>query len=473
MMNRTWVTTCLTACLSAHPAFAQVAEPRAPSHKAAQKDIQRTLAEIADEAYLFAYPLLVMEVTKQRGTNVATPSPQGAPINQFAHVTTLPDDTFNSVVLPNVDTLYSSAFLDLTREPMVLHVPDTQDRFYLMPMLDAYTNVFASFGKRTRGTSELNVAVVGPNFRGEVPKELTKVKAPTNLVWLLGRTQINGASDLTRTVALTGQYTLTPLSSWGKPFEPKKNDRIDPKIDMVRAPPQIVAAMSDQTYFEKAAALLKANPPRERDHAAMAEFAKLGLTPGRFAPSAAAQKALRGAGARATKQMQRRTTELGTDKNGWRVDTQLGEYGTRYLDRATVALRGLGANLPEDAVYPASYADASGQPLSGRNRYVLHFEKGREPPVEAFWSLTMYGMDGYLVKNPFERFAIGNRDPLKRNSDGSLDLWVQHEKPEEAKAENWLPAPRGAFQLILRMYWPRLEVLDGSWMPPAIERTRK
>ncbi len=165
--------------------------------------------------------------------------------------------------------------------------------------------------------------------------------------------------------------------------------------------------------------------------------------------------------------------ELGRVANTWTIDTTLGEYGTRYDDRAAVALMALGANLPQDAVYPSVTKDADGKALNGKNSYVLHFAKGEEPPANAFWSLTMYGMDNYLVKNPIDRFALGNRDSLKRNPDGSLDILVQHEKPSDDRVANWLPAPAGPFQVLLRVYWPKESLVNGSWDPPPVERAAR
>ncbi len=442
--------------------------------KAATKPVHKDLERIAEDAYLFGYPLMLMDATMRASTNVATPDTRGhAPKNQFAHLKVLPDDTFKTVVLPNVDTLYSAAFLDLSAEPVVLHVPDTQGRYYLMPMLDAYTNVFASPGKRTTGTKEADFAIVGPDFKGSLPAGVQKIDTPTNLVWLLGRTQINGKQDLPKVAALVDQYTLTPLSSYGRAYTPPKNASVDPRIDMTTPPPKVVQKLGEQAFFGRLAELLAKYPPPERDADALVEFEKIGLKPGEFAPSPAATKALAGAAQRAEKRMRARAFELGREANMWRVDTQLGEYGTRYEQRAAVAAKALGANLPQDAVYPSVTRDAQGKDLHGKNSYVLHFEKGQEPPAQAFWSLTMYGMDNYLVKNPLDRFALGSRDKLERNADGSLDILIQHERPAADKVANWLPAPAGPFQLLLRVYWPQESLIRGTWNPPPIERVKR
>jgi hypothetical protein len=428
------------------------------------------LRAIAEEAYVYAYPLMVMDATERTATNVPAPKGVHAPLNQFARVDVLPDASFTAVVMPNVDTLYTSAWLDLKKEPMVLHVPDTHDRYYLMPMLDAYTNVFASPGKRTSGTRAQDIAIVGPGWKGTLPAGVTRIDAPTNLVWLLGRTEIKGKDDLPAVVALTNQYTLTPLSSYGRPYTPPRNDSIDKRLDEKTPPPKMVAAMDAEAYFTRAAALMKQQPPPERDRAALARFEKIGFGPGRFLPSPNAKEAIAGTPDRTLPKIEAHFATIGKNVNGWRYDTKLGSYDTRYLDRATVALFGLGANLGQDALYPAAKLDAVGAPLNGGSRYIVHFAKGKAPPVNAFWSITMYTSEGYLVANPINRFAVGDRDKLVRNKDGSLDLLIQHDRPEGATAANWLPAPDGPFTLTMRMYWPKAPALDGKWLPPPIKK---
>jgi hypothetical protein len=299
---------------------------------------------------------------------------------------------------------------------------------------------------------------------------VTKIAAPTNLVWIIGRTQVNGKDDLPSVVALAKSYTLMPLSSFGQPFTPPKNDEIDPNVNIEMAPPRIVAAMDDQEFFTRLAALMKSNPPPARDKATLARFKALGLEPGKFEPSEAAKGAITGAGERARKRMDEHTLKMGKLVNGWRIDMNLGNYGTRYLDRAAVALEGLGANLPADALYPFAFVDEKGEPLNGENNYVLHFAKGKVPPVNAFWSLTLYDPKGYFVANPINRFALGSRDKLKRNPDGSVDILIQNEQPEGEMAANWLPAPQGEFNLALRLYHPKQPILNGTWKPPAVKK---
>lgn len=439
-----------------------------PLARGAASTPSQELSAIAEEAYIFGYPLVVTDMTRRQLTAVPAPKGNQAPMNQFAVLDKLPDPNFKAVVRPNVDTLYASAFLDLSREPIVLSVPDMEGRYYLMPMLDAYTNVFASPGARTTGTDAQSFAIVGPGWRGELPKGVTEIRAPTNLVWILGRTEILGPSDLPHAVALSKQFKLTPLSAWGRPYEPPPVENVAPGLPMSVKPPDAVAKMSVQEFFSKLAALMEQNPPSAADQAAMKRFARIGLQPGRFAPSSEATRAIEGVPQRALAKIAAHRPSLGTVVNGWLMPMKLGGYGTRYLDRATVALVGLGANLPEDAIYPQLFVDSKGEKLDGANAYVLRFPKGETPPVRGFWSLTMYDPQGYLVANPIQRYAIGDRDALRRNPDGSLDIYVQHRPPAPELRSNWLPAPAGPFNLTLRMYWPEERVLSLEWKPPPM-----
>ena len=216
--------------------------------------------KIAKEAYIFGYPLVLMDVTLQVGTACPSPTAMCAPINQFANAPAFPDHTFTDVVSPNADTLYSTAFLDLSKDPIVLSVPDTKGRYYLMPMLDAWTNVFASPGSRTTGTGKGDFAIVGPGFKGKLPAGLKKIESPTNLVWFIGRTQTNGKADYEAVHAIQKEYKLTPLSAWGKPYTPPTNVPVDPQIS--KAPPvEPVKKMSAPAFFARLNALMKENPP--------------------------------------------------------------------------------------------------------------------------------------------------------------------------------------------------------------------
>jgi hypothetical protein len=429
------------------------------------------------EAVVYGLPLVIMDLTKDKLTNVAAPETTAAPVNQFANMRQFPDASFKDVVRANVDTLYSSAFLDLSAEPMVLTVPDTHGRYYLMPMLDAWTNVFASPGKRTTGTKAGHFAVTGPGWTGTLPKGVTQIKAPTNMVWIIGRTQSDGPKDYPAVHKIQDGYRLTPLSAFGKPYTPTAG-KVDSALDMKTAPVDQLRKMSAETFFNRLATLLKSNPPPAAEAPVLEKLKAIGVVPGeKFDPAKldpAVAKGLEQSVSVAFEKLLAASKEVGAPTNGWRIPPMvLGNYGTDYGVRAVVALVGLGANLPQDAVYPSAYVDGDGKTLNGASKYVIHFDKGALPPVRAFWSITMYDPASFFVANPINRYAISSWMPLKKNPDGSLDILVQRESPGKAQESNWLPAGDKDFNMTLRMYWPQDKapsIIDGSWKPPAVKQ---
>jgi hypothetical protein len=427
--------------------------------------------EIGVEAYVYGYPLVTMEMTRRKMSNVPAPLAMKAPMGQFANAREYPNAAFKDVTAPNADTLYSAAWLDLSKEPYILHVPDEDGRYYLMPMLDGWTNVFASPGKRTTGTKAGDYLISGPRWKGALPRGVAHYKSPTDMVWILGRTYSTGTpQDFKEVHAIQDQYSLKPLSAYGKPYSPPKG-KVDPSVDMKMAPRDQVNRMPAAAYFKLLAALMIRNPPSAVDSPIIGKMAKVGIVPGRdfdmgkLDPAVA--KALEQATTTGLEQIQEETTRVGKKVNGWQM-TLTGKYGTDYLFRAATALVGLGANLPQDAVYPMTTADGSGQRLNGANKYVLHFEKGKLPPVNGFWSLTMYNAEYFFVENSLNRYMLSQRSKFNLNPDGSVDLYLEHGPPVENLQPNWLPAPEGNFNLILRMYWPKEAVLNGSWEPPAV-----
>lgn len=437
---------------------------------------EREALEIGIEAYHYFYPLVLMDVTRRVTTNLPPGKKEGlGPANSFHHFRKYPDANFREVVRPNFDTLYSSAWLDLSKEPMIVSAPDTHGRYYLLPMLDMWSDVFAVPGARTSGTKAGHWAVVPPGWHGALPAGVARIDAPTPHVWIIGRTQTNGAADYAAVHPIQDQYRITPLSQWGKavgeaPFVP------DPTVDMKTPPMVQVDSMPAARFFALGAELMGVNPPHVTDWSTLARLARLGIVPGKkfdaSSLSPAARDALDRARESAMAQMKAKIPTLARVVNGWQMNTDtMGVYGNYYLKRAIVALVGLGANQPDDAIYPLCTGDAEGHPIMAENRYVLHFEKAEIPPVDAFWSLTMYDEAGFQVANTIDRFAIGDRDALKFNADGSLDLWIQHENPGADRESNWLPAPKsGKLGLTLRLYAPRPEALDGRWAPPAVRR---
>jgi hypothetical protein len=396
------------------------------------------------------------------------------PMNAFTHGRTFPPADFRDVVRPNFDTLYSLAWLDLTKEPVVVTTSDTQGRYYMLPMLDMWTDVFACPGKRTTGTGAARFVVVPPGWQGKLPEGIQRIDAPTPYVWIIGRTQTNGQTDYAAVHQVQDGYTITPLSQLGKAAQAVKAT-IDPTVDMKTPPMTQVDTMAADKYFAYAAERLKVNPPHITDQPIVARMRRIGIELGKSfdlgKANLAVKRALERAAPDALKAMRAKIPTIARVVDGWQMNTDtMGVYGNFYLKRAMVALVGLGANLPEDAVYPLNLTDADGKPLIGANQYVLHFAKNEIPPVAAFWSVTLYDKDGFPTANDLKRNAIGDRDALKFNADGSLDLYIQHASPGAEKESNWLPSPTGDFNLTMRLYAPKGEVLDGRWVPPAIRQ---
>jgi hypothetical protein len=427
------------------------------------------LKTLSYEAYVYLYPLVTMDVTRQQAVNVASDTRPGfGPLNEFHHTRQFPPAEFRAVVRPNFDTLYSSAWLDLTGGPVLVHVPDSGGRYYLLPMLDMWTDVFTCPGKRTTGTAAQDYLVIRPGYDGDLPPGATVIEAPTPYVWIIGRTQTNGPNDYAAVNAFQDGMRITPLAGATEQI-------LDTTVDTTTEPLRLVNGMTAADYFGYAAQCLTVNPPHLTDHSVLARIAGLGIVPGRdFEPGRFTTDQLVEieAGAMEARQaLVDAPTTIGTQVNGWSVMTQMmGVYGNAYLRRAAIALAGLGANPAEDAIYPLLVVDANGDALTGDNDYVLHFDADALPPVDAFWSVTMYDSEGYQAANELNRFAIGDRDPLRFNSDGSLDLYIQHANPGPERDANWLPAPTGLLGITMRLYAPKPEALDGRWVPPPVQK---
>lgn len=447
--------------------------PLTAAESPAQLSDEETL-EIAVEAYIYGYPLVLMDASRRVLTNVETPLPEGkAPINQFGHKRTFPDAAFTDVVRPNADTLYSTLWYDVTQEPLVITVPDSEGRFYLLPILDLWTDVFASPGKRTTGTAAQTFAIVAPDWQGQLPAGVSLIRSPTKVGWMIGRTQTNGKPDYAAVHRFQDGLKSVPLSSYGKPFKHPKGiiDKTVPKLP----PVDIVARMDAAEFFRLLTVLTRDNPPHINDNSVLARMKRIGIEPGRpfeFATaSAGVQRALTQAIPAAQAKIVGYLKTADKQVNGWSmVLNPVGTYGTDYLKRALIANMGLGANVVEDAIYPTAYVGPDGKPFQSASRYELHFTKDQIPPVRAFWSLTMYNEQQFFTANPIDRFAIGDRDKLKFGPDGSLTLYIQRESPGAELESNWLPAPKsGTFTMNLRLYWPKPAALDGTWNPPALK----
>jgi hypothetical protein len=438
---------------------------------------------IAVDAYVYFYPLVTMDVTRRQATNVEPGKEVGRdPTNMFSNVPSYPSADFKDVVRPNFDTLYSVAWVDLTKEPVLVSVPDTNGRYYLLPMLDMWSDVFASPGWRTTGTQAANFLLVPPGARPDprdrlmqdynLPLGTQRIQATTPHVWIVGRTKTDGPADYAAVHKIQADFKITPLSQFGKVLKPVEV-KIDPTIDMKTPPKRQVDSMAAGPYFAYAAELIKLNRPHGTDQPIIARMRRIGIEAGRSfdinTVDPAARQALEGAPKAAQQLMDWKTASLARVVNGWSMNTDtMGVYGNYYLKRAIVAKIGLGANLPEDAIYPLNLGDASGSPLDGARKYVLHFAKGGTPPSDAFWSVTLYDREGFQVANDLHRFAVSNWMPFKYNLDGSLDLYFQNESPGPDREANWLPAPKGPFNLTMRIYAPKSETLTGRWNPPPV-----
>ena len=450
----------------------------AASQAATPKISQEEATEIGIEAYIYLYPLITMDLTRRIAINSEPGKGLGAgPMNTFAHSREYPSAEMRAIVRPNFDTLYSSAWVDLSQEPVIISAPDTDGRYYLLPMLDMWTDVFASPGQRTSGTGAGHFGLVPRGWSGSLPRGVARIEAPTPYVWVLGRTQTNGPKDYEAVHKIQDGYTITPLSQWGKQPVPQ-TVQVDPSVDLKTPPLRQVNSMSPAQFFAYGAELMKVNPPHLTDWSILARMKRIGIQPGASFDLDKAdpgiQRALNRVRPAALHQMDSKRATLARQVNGWQMNTDtIGVYGDFYLKRAVIAMGGLGANQPEDAVYPLCEADAGGKPLAGEGKYVLHFAKDELPPVGAFWSLTMYDAEGFQVANAINRFAVGDRDALKYNADGSLDIYIQNGNPGPEKESNWLPSPKsGTLGVTMRLYAPRPEVIDGRWNPPAIKRVR-
>lgn len=430
---------------------------------------------IAVEAYVYLYPLVTMEVSRRQLTQGPPDTRPGrGPMGVFSHIREFPAADFRAVVRPNFDTLYSSAWLDLAAEPQIVSAPATDGRYFLLPCLDMWTDVFACPGTRTSGSDALVFALCGPGWEGELPDGVERIDAPTPGAWIVGRTQTNGPSDYPAVRAFQDELSITPLSAWPGPAPaPVVTD--DPSVDAETPPLEQVNAMSAADFFTLGARLMGVHRPHLTDWSVLRRMRRIGVVPGEaFDPSslpASAQAAVAAAPAQALGVLSAAFPRLAPVVDGWMTPTDsMGVYGDFYVKRAVVAMVGLGANQPEDAIYPVLETDSDGKPLDGSQRYRIHFAADALPPAGAFWSVTMYDADGFQAANELDRFAIGDRDDLTYGADGSLDLLLQHEHPGAELESNWLPAPRGPLGVTMRLYQPAPEALDGTWTPPPVQR---
>jgi hypothetical protein len=441
-----------------------------------QPGVEQAVSDAVD-TYIFGYPLVTMDMTRKFMTNYATVQGSRGPMGQIIKLRTYPAVDDHAVTAPNADTLYTTVWLDVSKEPWVFSIPDMSDRYYLMPMLDGWTDVFQVPGKRTTGGKAQQYAITGPGWSGTLPAGVTEYKSPTGLVWILGRIYCTGTpDDYAKVHALQDKFSLVPLSSYGKPYTPLPGE-VDNALDMKTAVRDQVDALNVNTYFSYLAKLMKTNPPTADDAPMVARMARIGLVPGQDFDSsklgAFDKEAIKAVPKLAQLKIMGDFKKAAVPVTGWVVLTNnVGIYGTDYLQRALVTAIGLGANRPQDAVYPTSEKDSDENAYDGNKNYIMHFDKGQFPPVNGFWSLTMYDANFFFVPNRLNRYTLSARNKFIANSDGSVDLYLQSDSPGKAKEANWLPTPKAKFIPMLRLYWPKdtpPSIIDGTWKPPAIK----
>jgi hypothetical protein len=425
------------------------------------------------KAYVFGLPMIMMDLTKESMT-AATAGEIAAPVNQFSCMTSYPDAKFRAVARTGLDTLFATAWADLDEEPLVLSVPDTGGRYYVIALFDMWSNVFASIGKRTTGTEAAPFLIAGPRWQGTPPAGVAKTcRSPTRFVWVNGQMQADGPEDCVEVSKLQQQYKLTPLSAWGTEWSPPADVPLPPGTDSTPAL-QRLAQMDADAFFGRLARLMKDNPPAPADRKRVSTLKAIGIEPGKdFQRVDVDPRIAKGLQrSMSTLRLLQKAVKRLKTKNGWIVIPEnFANYGTDYMTRAGISLIGLGGIWRQDVVYPTAFVDGRRKTLDGANRYLLHFDAGRTPPTNATWSVSMYDPDGFYVPNAIDRYNVAAWMPLTYNADGALDIYIQAESPGEEKEPNWLPAPAtGPFTLTVRIYWPRDAVLDGAYTVPPVTR---
>lgn len=433
------------------------------------------LRDVAIDAYVYAYPMVLMEVTRRQSTNVQTPAYGRAPMNQWGHRTSFPDARTTDVAWPSTDSLSSSLWYDVSREPLIVQVPDAGQRFVMLNLLDMWTDSFATRGTRANGHGPQTFAIVGPGWQGTLPAGVDLVRSPTSVGWVLGRIQAGGQGDMQAISEFQAGLTATPLAQYGRNFGMMPSVPVNATWNTQGSPAEQVASMDAATFFGLFSELVRANPPHANDYPMLDRLRRIGigdrpLVFGQLEP--VVQQALADAQPLAGRRIADGVSRLSTSANNWHtVLSGIGTYGTDYLRRASVAYAGLGASPPDEVLYPVATRDNKGKPLESGRDYVLHFDKGQLPPVDGFWSINLYDARLAFADNQANRYTLRSTDGLKYNSDGSLDIYIRRDYPGESKASNWLPAPKdGTFMLNLRLYAPRNIALDGQWAPPPVVR---
>lgn len=426
---------------------------------------------LAVRAYVWGYPLVRAAQLRQNATRPddpyakRPPTVAGAPLNTLGHARVPATPETRIGVAPNSDTLYSLAFLDMDQGPFVLHSPDFGPRYYTFQFGQADTATEQSLGQRTHGAKVPPVFIYGPGYAGMIPPGMIAAPSRYRYLMIAGRILVNADADLPAVHALQDQIRL---GKWnGSASVPATPTPQRPVIGQASGIPK------ELENLEMLGSVLRDWTPQSHDEAIITSFARIGLTRQhgfQLQDLRPEQRAAIADGVADGEAIVRaKTYELGRKVNGWSINYQGPRFGDNHLLRAAVAMDQIYIVEPEEALYPSARVDGAGQPLDGRNPYRIRFAPGQLPPVGAFWSITLYHAKGFLVENPIDRWAIGDRTPgLTYDRDGSLEIFVQHHRPHGEAAANWLPAPDGPFMLLMRLYHPKEPILSGAWTPPPV-----
>jgi hypothetical protein len=414
-----------------------------------------------EKAYIYGYPLVLMYKTCQHLL-----IQNKIPMNEFYREMELLTPEFQEVVSPNVDTLYITAWLDLSKGPIILHVPNTHGRYYLIEMLDSWTNVFGDPGKKTTGTKEQDFLICGPQDKHQYQhQEIETIYAPTNLVWIIGRILCKGTQEYAEINQLQNQFTLTSVYNTDKTSQIEYDIFSMSNISNIShdTPPQQVDQMSTADFFNHLLHYVNQNITYLADKKMKKEIISIcnDLNTSDYNNYDKYDHMV----SSAKNKIKKYAETMGTTINGWKF-VKSGSYGTDYLTRASVAMSILGANLSSDAIYLYASSDINKQLLNGNNNYQIYFQPHQLPPVRAFWSITLYDAETHLlVPNKINRYAIQSWQQLKYNADQSVTVNISSQI-----GTNWLPSHKGQyFNLILRMYWPQSSIID-RWKPPIITK---
>lgn len=423
------------------------------------------------KAYVFSFPLMIMDATMRVSTNTEEPDSSGkAPANRWMHAKELANASFRQVVTPNVDTIYSQIFIDLRKDALVLHKPAVS-RYVMLQIMDAWSDTVAFLGTGGDTDDEKTYLLTGPGFCGDIPDGMTQVRIPTSIAWLLGRVICFDPEDMDNIYRIQEKMEAKPLSVWKSGGELPKG-KYDPENE--GTPIRMVFSMGPAEYFDRVNQLMIDNPPYAEDEPVLKELAQIGVGTGmtfdpRILGEDAGEKWKRMVGGLAAELTAKNAGFMVKNKSFQFFGAPISRFKTVYEYRCLVAIGGFGANPVDVAVYMKSGADDTGAALSGRNRYVMHIDAGKMPPFKekGFWSITAYNDDDFLIDNPIDRYSVSNRTPFEKNEDGSVDIYIQRDEPE-GHISNWLPVSDEGFHLFLRIYRPEDPVLDGTWAAPSI-----